>query len=152
MNLPLLQSTKYDSRHGLTGICAPERKIRCDLHRPTCVNCSKALQSCKGYGMQLSWPREGDKRRALVHHSAATVARLPERYRERGLLLLNTSSWDVALSDTLQGNRNPGKQYTCPTSRALPDSLADTISPRTSCMGFESILFAAYFTVSCLGG
>ncbi|KAH0490875.1 hypothetical protein TgHK011_002325 [Trichoderma gracile] len=84
-----------------------ERKIRCDLHKPTCLNCSKALQTCKGYGMQLSWPREGDKRRAVVvHHSAASIAKLPKQYRQRGMLFLNTSSWDVALSDALQANRN----------------------------------------------
>ncbi|KAL7805013.1 fungal-specific transcription factor domain-containing protein [Trichoderma aethiopicum] len=97
-----------------------ERKIRCDLRKPTCVNCSKSLHACKGYGMQLSWPREGDKRRAIVNDSTATVTKLPKQYRRRGTTFLNASSWDVALSEALQDNRNLGQRLSPLSVSHLP--------------------------------
>ncbi|PTB53579.1 hypothetical protein M431DRAFT_144107 [Trichoderma harzianum CBS 226.95] len=81
------------------------RKVRCDLRKPTCTNCAKALQPCKGYGMQLSWPREGNKRRALVNRDTAGLAKLSQQYRGRGVMFLNAFTSDVALADALQENR-----------------------------------------------
>ncbi|KAL7917479.1 fungal-specific transcription factor domain-containing protein [Trichoderma austrokoningii] len=81
-----------------------ERKVRCDLRKPTCGNCAKTLQSCKGYGMQLSWPREGNKRRAIVLDcDPSTLPRVSRRNRGRDVVFLNVSSADVALSDALGG-------------------------------------------------
>ncbi|KAK7224675.1 hypothetical protein V2G26_012678 [Clonostachys chloroleuca] len=47
------------------GTCR-DRRIRCDLGLPTCANCAKANQECQGYGLRLSWPRPGDKRRTIL--------------------------------------------------------------------------------------
>jgi hypothetical protein len=86
--------------------------VRCDLRKPTCGNCAKTLQSCKGYGMQLSWPREGNKRRAIVLDcDPSTSARISRRNRVRRVVFLNVSSADVALSDALEEKLNLGKQY-----------------------------------------
>lgn len=60
--------------------------------------------------MQLSWPREGNKRRAMVGHDSKTLAKLSRKYRGRSIMFLNVSSADVALSDALQEKLNLGKQ------------------------------------------
>ncbi|PTB34996.1 uncharacterized protein TrAFT101_008116 [Trichoderma asperellum] len=84
-----------------------ERKVRCDLRKPTCGNCAKMFQSCKGYGMQLSWPQEGNKRRAIVLDcDSNTPAKIPRRNRGRGVAFLNVSFADVALSDALEDKLN----------------------------------------------
>ncbi|UKZ66062.1 uncharacterized protein TrAtP1_007244 [Trichoderma atroviride] len=57
--------------------------------------------------MQLSWPREGNKRRAIVLDSGSnTPPRISRRSRRRGVVFLNVSSADVALSDALEEKLN----------------------------------------------
>lgn len=57
--------------------------------------------------MQLSWPREGNKRRAIVLDLGSTTpARISRRNRGRGVVFLNVSSADVALSDALEEKLN----------------------------------------------
>jgi hypothetical protein len=77
-----------------------ERKVRCDLLMPACGNCVKGRRVCKGYGIKLSWPRDGDGKRALVmrdvHHNGQDVS-LPGRARR----FLNSSFWDLSLSAEL---------------------------------------------------
>lgn len=46
------------------GTCR-DRRIRCDRGAPTCANCGRARLECQGYGLRLSWPRDGGGRRAL---------------------------------------------------------------------------------------
>lgn len=83
-----------------------DRKVRCDGQRPKCDNCTKGRRICQGYGIQLSWPREGDKRRAIVLRDAhRAVHDLPFHVKT----FLNTSSWDTSLSDELEKGRRPGK-------------------------------------------
>ncbi|KAK1624213.1 fungal-specific transcription factor domain-containing protein [Colletotrichum phormii] len=41
------------------------RKIQCDGALPTCMKCARSQRECEGYELRLSWPREGDKKRAL---------------------------------------------------------------------------------------
>ena len=48
-----------------------ERKVACDRERPSCRACIKAGRRCHGYGIKLSWPRQGDKKRAIVLQSDA---------------------------------------------------------------------------------
>jgi hypothetical protein len=43
-----------------------DRKISCDRGTPTCLQCARSRRTCKGYGLQLSWPTPGDARRAIV--------------------------------------------------------------------------------------
>ncbi|KAM5359067.1 hypothetical protein ACJZ2D_014747 [Fusarium nematophilum] len=45
--------------------CA-DRRIQCDGGLPTCNRCARAHRECQGYEMRLSWPRDDDKRRAIV--------------------------------------------------------------------------------------
>ena len=43
------------------------RRIRCDRARPSCVRCTRTGRVCDGlYVLRLSWPRNGDSRRAMV--------------------------------------------------------------------------------------
>ncbi|CAG9984561.1 unnamed protein product [Clonostachys byssicola] len=42
------------------------RRIRCDRKVPACANCTAAKLQCQGYGLRLSWPRAGDRKRALL--------------------------------------------------------------------------------------
>lgn len=82
-----------------------ERKVRCDSRRPTCGNCTKARRICQGYGIQLSWPREGDEKRAIVlqyPHRTAHDLSLHSK------MFLNTSSWDTSLSQELANGMNTG--------------------------------------------
>ncbi|OQV10139.1 Fungal specific transcription factor domain-containing protein isoform 3 [Cladophialophora immunda] len=82
------------------------RKVRCDAHRPTCHTCTKARRVCRGYGIQLSWPREGDCKRAVVlRHKHCTVESV-------GRGFLNASCWDVALAAELErGGVSPRARY-----------------------------------------
>lgn len=62
--------------------------------------------------MQLSWPREGNKRRAIVLDCGlSTPARISRRNRGRGVVFLNVSSADVALSDALEEKLNLGELH-----------------------------------------
>ncbi|KAH7084812.1 fungal-specific transcription factor domain-containing protein [Paraphoma chrysanthemicola] len=77
-----------------------ERKVRCDARKPTCGNCTKAKRECRGYGMQLSWPKAEDNRRSFVLRGANVRQQLqrgviadPEQAR-----FVNVRSWDVALA------------------------------------------------------
>ncbi|KAI0189797.1 fungal-specific transcription factor domain-containing protein [Xylaria flabelliformis] len=42
------------------------RKVQCDQGVPNCRRCVQAKRHCEGYGLRLSWPRENDKKRAIV--------------------------------------------------------------------------------------
>ncbi|KAK7187633.1 hypothetical protein PSPO01_06367 [Paraphaeosphaeria sporulosa] len=80
-----------------------ERKVRCDVQRPTCGNCSKARRVCQGYGMQLSWPRDGDGKRAIVARDVDAAARGQNRnlYPPRARFV-NAGAWDVELAMRLE--------------------------------------------------
>lgn len=84
-----------------------ERKVRCDLKGPRCGNCTKSRRVCRGYGIQLSWPRDGDKKRAMISRDTAISTR--QSSIAKGFL--NTSSWDVSLSEELERGRISGEDY-----------------------------------------
>lgn len=85
------------------------RKVKCDLGQPVCGNCIKAQQACRGYGIQLSWPRRGDDRRALVYDTD-TLGRASRRRRRKGdAVFLNTFYWDVLLWEIIEQRKNIGK-------------------------------------------
>ncbi|KAF4993436.1 hypothetical protein FDECE_13402 [Fusarium decemcellulare] len=72
------------------------RRIRCDGNLPTCGKCAQSQLRCQGYESRLSWPREDDKRRAIV----ATPMTLPlDQLSERPitLFLINTTCKDMEL-------------------------------------------------------
>lgn len=78
------------------------RAIRCDRARPNCSNCTHAKRKCQWYGLRLSWPRDNDRRRAIVSkpprpsHSAPTSADQISEAR-----FVHTSHWDIELYNNL---------------------------------------------------
>jgi hypothetical protein len=108
--------------------------VRCDAQRPTCGNCAKTRRQCQGYGIQLSWPRDGDIKRAVVLRDMDA-----RRRRQRGgdpdpdlvpvrARFVNVRSWDVALALAveLENDMAPGKysrQHTGTVSYCLSAGL-----------------------------
>ncbi|KAL2060008.1 hypothetical protein VTL71DRAFT_9830 [Oculimacula yallundae] len=76
-----------------------ERKVRCDSKRPKCGNCIKAQRVCQGYGIQLSWPRDGDSKRGMISRDRVNILQ-PNAKR-----FLNSSYWDLSLSKELENGR-----------------------------------------------
>lgn len=84
-------------------LIVPERKVRCDAQRPTCGNCQKAKRVCKGYGVQLSWPRDGDEKRAVVLRYADTdLQQRHVKHASSRSKFVNTGLWDVELAMQLE--------------------------------------------------
>lgn len=112
-SLPLLSAANFPLQTA--------RKMRCDSNRPVCGNCTKSQRVCEGYGVQLSWPREGDNRRALVSYDSVSVdyaaAKTPRKW---GTQFLNTFHSDVSLSNALLEKGNLGKSHS--TKLNLPVS------------------------------
>ncbi|KIV87266.1 hypothetical protein PV11_02821 [Exophiala sideris] len=79
-----------------------ERKVRCDSRWPRCGNCTKARRVCQGNGIQLSWPRDGDRKRAIIWRETCGAANTLQP-NVKGFL--NTSSWDISLSEELENRR-----------------------------------------------
>ncbi|KAI1022176.1 hypothetical protein LB504_007293 [Fusarium proliferatum] len=71
------------------------RKVRCDQAYPKCNRCIKAGRHCKGYGMQLSWPRRNDTRRAIL----GPRPRIKSKQSEHRLV--NTTFTDIRLHDVV---------------------------------------------------
>jgi hypothetical protein len=57
----------------------------------------KSQRECLGYGVQLSWPKDGDKKRALVV-SNGDARRRQHRGVNTRARFVNVRSWDVALA------------------------------------------------------
>jgi hypothetical protein len=84
-----------------------ERKVRCDSHWPRCGNCTKSRRVCQGYGMQLSWPRDGDRKRAIISQDTPrTVNTLQSNVKG----YLNSTCWDISLSEELENGRISGEK------------------------------------------
>ena len=76
-------------------------KIGCDQGLPACQNCLQSKKKCSGYGLQLSWPRASDSRRAVV---ARHQTHLPSKQRQRSgrrTRFINTSIWDLDLHNEI---------------------------------------------------
>ncbi|KAH8905655.1 hypothetical protein BR93DRAFT_693358 [Coniochaeta sp. PMI_546] len=85
-----MQATKYrlPNRPGQKRCWnCPDRKIACDRSLPSCSNCRERRETCRGYGLKLSWPRDNDSRR-LVRQSNHFL--YPVQYKE--LDFINTST------------------------------------------------------------
>lgn len=65
-----------------------------------CQTCVVAKKKCLGYGLRLSWPREGDRRRAIVpsqttpQHDIMQLSTFRTRF-------INTTFWDITLHDEM---------------------------------------------------
>ncbi|KAH8716741.1 fungal-specific transcription factor domain-containing protein [Phaeosphaeriaceae sp. PMI808] len=77
------------------------RAISCDGARPSCMNCSQSSRKCKGYGLKLSWPRENDRRRAVVSKSDPPYMSLPDMGQISDARFVHTSHWDIELHRSL---------------------------------------------------
>lgn len=58
--------------------------------------------------MQLSWPREGDRKRALI---SGDTRRAGDTSRPNVKRFLNSSPWDILLSEELENGRNLGEDH-----------------------------------------
>ncbi|KAH6653261.1 fungal-specific transcription factor domain-containing protein [Truncatella angustata] len=70
------------------------RKVQCDGARPVCEKCVRGRRECQGYKTRLSWPREGDKKRAITGY-APPVAVYPTP--EAKHFFINTTWQDIKL-------------------------------------------------------
>ncbi|CAH0052316.1 unnamed protein product [Clonostachys solani] len=79
------------------GTCR-DRRIRCDLALPTCANCARANQECQGYGLRLSWPRPGDKRRTILVDTPSrnTLTADPFHHNRGDWPFVNMHSWHIS--------------------------------------------------------
>ncbi|KAH6949232.1 fungal-specific transcription factor domain-containing protein [Fusarium avenaceum] len=74
------------------------RKIQCDGNRPTCNTCGRSQLICQGYEPRLSWPKDNDKKRAILCDSASHVVFSPNtRNIPDKLFFINTVRQDVEL-------------------------------------------------------
>ncbi|KAF7552726.1 hypothetical protein G7Z17_g4114 [Cylindrodendrum hubeiense] len=71
-----------------------DRKVLCDRTLPTCHRCAASGRDCSGYELRLSWPKAGDKRRALIGPDTPGTNSLGN---PADLLFINASFWDVEM-------------------------------------------------------
>ncbi|KAF2802408.1 uncharacterized protein BDZ99DRAFT_202563 [Mytilinidion resinicola] len=110
------------------------RKVRCDSHRPRCGNCTKAGRVCQGYGIQLSWPRDGDRKRAIISRD---TRRAVNNLHSNVKTFLNSSSWDISLSEELENGRISAR-YLRTMKFPRPNYLSPTVinSEESHLLGF----------------
>ncbi|OCL14685.1 hypothetical protein AOQ84DRAFT_384532, partial [Glonium stellatum] len=90
----------------VTGGCwtCRERKIRCDKQIPFCQNCSRSKRQCKGYGLRLSWPRQGDQRRAICAQDPRSPEKSSKTLSDNHVRFLNVFTSDLNLYNKICGN------------------------------------------------
>lgn len=71
------------------------RKLQCDGRLPTCKRCARSQRPCQGYEMRLSWPRDNDRKRAIVGHDAPLPLRLHRLKGPAKRFFINTTWQDV---------------------------------------------------------
>ncbi|KAI3325555.1 fungal-specific transcription factor domain-containing protein [Xylariaceae sp. AK1471] len=91
---------------GISCWTCQDRKIKCDRGVPTCQRCARARRECQGYGLRLSWPRNNDRRRAIMGTSPATELHTSQKFRH---LFINTNQWDIELYHHLS-QRSPSQR------------------------------------------
>lgn len=116
---------------------SPGRKIQCDEGVPNCRRCVQARRECEGYGLRLSWPRENDKKRAIV--AVLPVISAPMRTRHMSCSpFLNTTSQDIELYCRLSSRGAPKT-----LSSGLP-SLKLWSQPRSEATDMELIHYCKH--------
>ncbi|KAI1279704.1 fungal-specific transcription factor domain-containing protein [Xylaria sp. FL0933] len=71
-----------------------DRRVRCDRGLPSCANCARVQQVCQGYGMRLSWPRDGDTKRAMTCRVSRCAA---DSRNYADIELVHTSFFDMEM-------------------------------------------------------
>ncbi|KAI0555996.1 fungal-specific transcription factor domain-containing protein [Xylaria curta] len=87
-----------------------DRRVRCDLGFPSCANCARVQQVCQGYGVRLSWPRDGDKKRFMVNEVSGSLIKTPKC---NNIELVHTSSFDMEMYYYLVGLRTSRAANQC---------------------------------------
>lgn len=97
---------------GLLTRARSDRRIRCDLGLPTCANCARSNQECQGYGLRLSWPRPGDKRRTILVDTPSknTLTADPLQHNRGDWPFVNMHSWHISSWFNLVEGRMEGKK------------------------------------------
>ncbi|KAB5578900.1 hypothetical protein GE09DRAFT_1091434 [Coniochaeta sp. 2T2.1] len=85
-------SERPSTRHQKRCWNCRDRKIACDRSLPSCGNCKRRQDACKGYGVKLSWPKDNDSRRSV---SAKEHFLIPAQ--SRNLDFINTFAQDIEL-------------------------------------------------------
>ncbi|KAI1311765.1 fungal-specific transcription factor domain-containing protein [Xylaria venustula] len=97
-----------------------DRRVRCDLGQPSCANCARVQQVCQGYGIRLSWPREGDTKRSVT----CQVSGCPGDGRAGAdIELVHTSFFDMEMYYylvELRSNRASDEAVILPDNLILP--------------------------------
>ncbi|KAI1336224.1 fungal-specific transcription factor domain-containing protein [Xylariaceae sp. FL0016] len=68
------------------------RKVQCDRATPNCQKCVRGKRKCQGYDFRLSWPKDNDRRRAIIGVPSVTIAQVTHGHR-----FIHTSFKDVEL-------------------------------------------------------
>jgi hypothetical protein len=79
-----------------------DHKVRCDFKTPQCNRCTQAGRDCR-YGLRLSWPKPGDKRRSVKAAHSLPHVRLDRRGTPH---LVNAAFWDIRLHKYLSSSRD----------------------------------------------
>ncbi|KAI0449285.1 fungal-specific transcription factor domain-containing protein [Xylaria acuta] len=118
-----------------------DRRVRCDLGLPSCANCARVQQVCQGYGVRLSWPRDGDTKRSMVGGVTGALIKTPKR---NGIELVHTSPFDMEMYYylvELRSSRIDDEGVTQPAKLILPRPLL----PMPTTLNAEELELVQYF-------
>ncbi|KAI1128463.1 fungal-specific transcription factor domain-containing protein [Nemania abortiva] len=82
-----------------------DRRVRCDRGLPSCANCARVHQECQGYGVRLSWPKDGDTKRSIVGRVSGPLA---SSYKGTDIELVHASYFDIEMYYYLVDLRSNG--------------------------------------------
>ncbi|KAI0161218.1 hypothetical protein GGR57DRAFT_351109 [Xylariaceae sp. FL1272] len=135
-----------------------DRRVRCDRTLPTCSNCARLKHECQGYGVRLSWPKHGDRKRSLIGKPVTGFTKPTSRNAR--LHMIHTSYFEVDLYYYLVDLNNKRKGISClprPQELILPCAYVWrpaklNAAERDLFIYFESIAFSSLATLSTLEG
>ena len=99
-----------------------------------------AKRECLGYGLRLSWPRENDRRRAMIQSSDLARSRLP--HSSPLTSFLNTTFWDLTLHHEVM---HSGELKHHVGSWTRPSMVARPLSTAWSTLGSEDQKLLSYY-------
>ncbi|KAI1266383.1 hypothetical protein F5Y18DRAFT_28123 [Xylariaceae sp. FL1019] len=133
-----------------------DRRVRCDRALPTCSSCARLNHKCQGYGVRLSWPKQGDRKRSLVGETVTGLNKPVSRNAR--LHMIHTSYFEVDLYHYLVDVNNKSIS-SLPRPKELILSCTYVWRPtklnaaeRDLFLYFESIAFSSLATLSTLEG